>query len=694
MNPSNLSFSRLKLWPLFLLLAAELAALGAILRFSGQDPLSWVTRFSALVAFLILLSGFLPALLRPSSDTLIAGCLATVMASVVVIPFSAEDLPAGFSNTSIAQLAAPFLILRLVNGVWIGPLAFHLAIRFPQRQSISDRSLAVIYIVSLGLLVLLLLAGFASLRILAALALLVWSIGLVIGAGAILLRSSRRVDPQDPRPAQQARLLFVAIALAGLPALLRPLGLVFRADIIPYDLMLAALILIPLGIAYAVLQADLFGIDRVLRRALAYAALSLLLLVIYFALTLGLTALLARLWPGLRGLATLLALFAAALAFEPSRRRLQSWVDRLLYPDRLRFQQAVVEARHAIGRVAGRQEIVSLLTSDFPTSLGADWAVLSLAPDPETPGRAPGEPAWNAQLVAGGHPLGRYWLGPRRQGPGYDADETAQLQTLAGQAALALAYAGSIEELRGLNRELEERVAQRTVQVLDQQRALAAHGERQRLARDLHDSVTQSLFSINLSARALRNLVRRDPPAAIDGLVELETAAQQALSEMRALLAQLRASVPEPEPPVGQLHPTQPDSLDLVALLEQHCARLQHAAVSESGELPFNVRVTAPDLIPLPAPLASELIQALREALHNVLKHSGIRQAECAVTCQDGWLHISVIDHGVGFDPQQVSSGAYGLRGINERLTALNGSLEVHSAPGKGTVLEMHVPYP
>jgi len=235
--------------------------------------------------------------------------------------------------------------------------------------------------------------------------------------------------------------------------------------------------------------------------------------------------------------------------------------------------------------------------------------------------------------------------------------------------------------------------------VLDQQRALAVFEERQRLARDLHDSVTQSLFSINLSARALRSLVRRDPPSAIDGLAELEAAAKQALSEMRSLLAQLRASVQEPEHQAEQPRPSPPDSLDpvasldLVTLLDQLCARLQQAAVSEREDSPFNVWVKAPDSVSLPAPLAGELIQILREALHNVLKHSGVRRAECAVICQDGWLQITVSDQGVGFDPQQISPGAFGLRGIHERLAALDGSLEVHSAPGKGTVLDIIVPY-
>jgi len=710
------------LWPLLLLLAAELAALAFVLRSAwlpdaptgpwigpGLADLfshSPISPFSVLVAVLVLLSGLLPALLRPARETLIAGCLATVLAGIVVTPFNAQDLPHDFFTKPLIWTANPFLILRLINGACIGPLAFHLAARFPLRHPISGRKMAAVYAISLVLSLVLLLAQGKELRILAALALMLWTVALVIAAGWLLLRSSRVVDPENPRPAQQARLLFISITLAGLPALLRPVGLAFRVEIIPFDLMLAALTLIPLGIAYAVLRHDLFGIDRLMRRALAYAALSLLLLVFYFALTLGLSALLARVWPGLPGLATLLSLFAAALAFEPSRRRLQGWIDRSLYPDQTHFQRAVQQAGATLAGVANRQEIVQLLTETLPASLGSEWASLSHAPTSAKINLPERSAVWDAVLVAGGRSLGHYWLGPRRLGPGFDAEEQAQLQALIGQAALAFAYADTIADLRALNRELEERVASRAAQLLDQQRALAAYDERQRLARELHDSVTQSLFSINLSARALRNLVHRNPTAAITGLTELELAAQQALTEMRSLLAQLRSnnqSAPMTEQPESV--PALPGLVDLVALLSEQCLRLERGSLAETGRPALHIDLHAPEVLYLPASIAHETIQAAREAFHNALKHSGVDSAECWLESGDGLLRLTIQDHGVGFslaesppggdsclNPEHTPMG-YGLRGIRERLAALHGSLEIHSAPGAGTRLEITLPY-
>lgn len=702
-----------RLWPLFLLLIADAIALLAVLQLpSPGAPVERPTLFSTLVAGLVLLTGLLPALLRPGRETLLAGCLAVALSSVLIIPFESRDLPAYFFRTAIIQSAPAYLVLRLLNGVSIAPLAFHLAARFPKRQPVGRGLLAAAYMLSLGLLLLLLETSQKWVRISAGLLLMVLAIGLIVAAGYLLLRLSRRPDPSDPRPAQQARLLFTCITLAGVPALLRPLGLVFRVELIPYSLSLAALTLLPAGIAYTVLRTDLFGIDRALRRGLVYAVLSLLGLVAYLALTVSLTAILSGLAPGLRGLAALAALLAAALAFEPARRRVQAGIDRLLYPDRLNFQRAVGAARQELERVVRREQIIRLLAEQLPLRLGAEWASLTLAPEPEVPGQQLSEPAWNGRLVVAGQPLGRYWLGPRRLGPPYDSDELAQLNALVAQAAMALAYADTIEALRQLNRELEGRVSRRTTEVLAGQRALAAYEERQRLARELHDSVTQSLFSINLSARALRNLVHRDPQAAVNGLGELEGAAQLALAEMRALLAQLRTPAPdgiEGEAGVDELLDTarqaaplaeasfdpsvvpQPE-VDVVELITAQCAQLKGEPGIDGIPPLLEVHLCVPAALMLPERQAHEILQIVREALHNVVKHSGVRQATCSLEVNQDQIFLEVKDAGHGFGPTPAVDG-YGLRGIRERVAALSGRVEINSAGGHGVVLRVVVPF-
>jgi signal transduction histidine kinase len=684
-----------QLWPVFLLLLGEALALGGFAANPGMRPPILATPFSALVAALILFCGLLPALLRPSLETLLAGCLATVMAGILITPIEVEALPAELFHAPLAQVVPAYLVLRLVNGTCLGPLLFHLLGRFPRRSLLSTLVMAGVYAASLGLLLVFLLVNVKAIRLTAFVGIVVVVLGLVVAAVMLLFRSSQDISPKNFRAAQQARLLFISLLLAEMPALLRPLGLFFRVEFIPYNLFLAAQILVPLGIAYAVLRHDLFDIDRALRRGLAYATLSILLLAVYFGLTVALTALLTSTWPELRGLVTLISLFAAALAFEPLRQRVQYGIDRALYPDRLNFQHAIAAAQQALERVVDRQEVVRLLTEDLPPRLGADWASLSLPPAPETPGRTDGTPAWNAQLMVAGKSLGRYWLGSRRVGPSYDRDEQAQLQSLAGQAALALAYADTIEALSELNRELEGRVAERTAQVLDQQRSLAALEERQCLARDLHDSITQALFSINLSARALRGLVRRDLPAAVAGLGELEESAQQALAEMRALLAQLRSTQP---PGIGAaLQPSQAEeppqaTEDLILSLTHHCEGLRREAGSDGLPPLLDVRLEAPQTLFLPAFLARHAFNVIKEALHNVVKHSGAAQAVCRVECDDQWLKLAVIDQGGGFDPQTIPVTSFGLRGMQERLQVIGGRLEIYSSPASGTSVQARIP--
>lgn len=92
-------------------------------------------------------------------------------------------------------------------------------------------------------------------------------------------------------------------------------------------------------------------------------------------------------------------------------------------------------------------------------------------------------PAWNTRLVAGSVTVGGYWLGPRRAGPQYDVDEVRRLNALAGQAALALAYANAYKSLYELNKNLKSRVKEQTEQAITDQKSIAAYEEHQRITQ-------------------------------------------------------------------------------------------------------------------------------------------------------------------------------------------------------------------
>ena len=240
------------------------------------------------------------------------------------------------------------------------------------------------------------------------------------------------------------------------------------------------------------------------------------------------------------------------------------------------------------------------------------------------------------------------------------------------QAALALAYADTFDTVLQLNQELEERVATRTEHMLAHQRALAVMEERQRLARDLHDSIKQTLFSLGLGIRSARSAVRANPDTAIALLQHQEQAAIQAQAEMGDLLAQLRTPAT--------------DSADVVPLLERYCASLaqQHG---------LHITQCLPTALVLPEPVTRELANVVKEALHNVLRHSGASEAELCLTLNSPdqrSLLLTIIDRGRGFDPAATQHG-HGLRGMRERVAALGGSLVIEAVPQKGTTLWVHL---
>jgi signal transduction histidine kinase len=319
-----------------------------------------------------------------------------------------------------------------------------------------------------------------------------------------------------------------------------------------------------------------------------------------------------------------------------------------------------------LSQVVQRAAVITLLEDELPRQLGAAWARLVLCPAFDQPPNATQPGVWNTLLMVGGRPVGSYWLGPRRSGLKYDANEQEQLLGLMQQAALALAYAETFDTLAQLNAELEERVATRTEHVLAQQRELASLEERQRLARDLHDSVKQTLFSLGLGLRSARNRVRSEPDEAVNLLRQQEDAALTAQVEMGRLLSQLRTQSTEHG--------------DLVAILRRHCAMLaqQHG---------FHVTLETPPALTLPESLLSELTYVVKEALHNAFRHSGAAHVQLTLTHDDDVLTVCIIDQGCGFDTTAAPQQGHGLRGIRERVTNLGGRLEIQSAPGRGTTI-------
>lgn len=199
----------------------------------------------------------------------------------------------------------------------------------------------------------------------------------------------------------------------------------------------------------------------------------------------------------------------------------------------------------------------------------------------------------------------------------------------------------------------------------------AALEERQRLARDLHDSVSQALFGIALGARTARTLAERDPAAVIEPLDYVLGLAEAGLAEMRALIFELR---PEALASEGLV-----DALDRQAraLAARHAIEVD-ASLGDEPDLDLAVK--------------EALYRVAQEALHNVVKHAHATRVEVHLHLDGDRVRLRIGDDGVGFDPTAAFPGHLGLTSMRERIAGVGGEIELTSRPDAGTTLLVHVP--
>jgi signal transduction histidine kinase len=200
--------------------------------------------------------------------------------------------------------------------------------------------------------------------------------------------------------------------------------------------------------------------------------------------------------------------------------------------------------------------------------------------------------------------------------------------------------------------------------------------ERQRIARDLHDSVSQSLFSTTLHVRAAQHALAREGLGSTgpvgEELSEIGQLTRGALAEMRALIFELRPGALAEE--------------GLVAALTKQASAL-------SAREGLVTEVDGPDeRLPLAPEVEEQLYRLGQEALANVVKHARASSAIVRIAAMDHSVSIEVSDDGRGFDPARVGREHFGLRSMRSRVADLGGRLQVTSAPGYGTVLRVEVP--
>lgn len=199
--------------------------------------------------------------------------------------------------------------------------------------------------------------------------------------------------------------------------------------------------------------------------------------------------------------------------------------------------------------------------------------------------------------------------------------------------------------------------------------ALAVLEERQRLARNLHDAINQSLFSAGLIAEVLPRLWERDQAEARRSLEDLRKLTRGAMAEMRALLAELRPSTL-----------TDAELGDLLHLLGN----------AFTGRTNIPAKVTVVGQGALPADVQVAIYRVCQEALNNVAKHARASLVEIYLKHEETAIELSIRDDGQGFDPERTTSGHYGLSMMQERAEAVGAHLSITSQPGHGTKLAIH----
>ena len=195
---------------------------------------------------------------------------------------------------------------------------------------------------------------------------------------------------------------------------------------------------------------------------------------------------------------------------------------------------------------------------------------------------------------------------------------------------------------------------------------LAVLEERQRLARNLHDAVNQSLFSAGLIAEVLPRLWDRDQEEARRSLEDLRRLTRGALAEMRALLAELRPST-------------------LIDSSLSDLLRLLGNAFSGRTNVPVSLQVSGEFFLPAEAQIA--FYRICQESLNNIAKHAKATQVEIGLNQDGAVIELRIHDNGVGFDTNEIFSGHYGLSMMRERAEAAGALLSVTSQPGQGTEL-------
>lgn len=221
-------------------------------------------------------------------------------------------------------------------------------------------------------------------------------------------------------------------------------------------------------------------------------------------------------------------------------------------------------------------------------------------------------------------------------------------------------------------------VAIENARLYEQAHSLAALKERQKLARELHDSVSQALYGIGLGTRTALTLLEKD--GSEGQVTQLRQPLEYTLSLAKAALVEMRALIFE----------LRPESLEVEGLI----ALLTRSSDALHARHQLEVQTSFCPEPELPLRAKEALYRVAQEALHNVVRHAEASRATISLTAFEGDIVLEVTDDGIGFDPQAHFPGHLGLQSMRERVEGIGGQLKVTSSPGVGTSIWARIPMP
>jgi signal transduction histidine kinase len=425
---------------------------------------------------------------------------------------------------------------------------------------------------------------------------------------------------------------------------------------------------VPVGAAIAILRFRLFDIDVVISKAIVYGSLAAFIAIVYVGLVAGVGQL-----AGAVGTPVLSAIAAAivALAFQPVRRRMQRFANRLVYGQRATPYEVLSDFSGQVAHAYSVEDILPKMAQIVAAGTGvaraevwlrvgaelrsvARWpqdGAASPSPVPMPSGEIPefGEGEAVFPVVHQGDMLGAIAI----QAPAGDpitADKEKLIANLAAQAGLVLRNVRLLEDIRASR--------QRIVTAQD--------AAARRLERNIHDGAQQQLVALAIKTGLADSLVGHDDAEAHQMLSQIQAEIKEALSDLRDL--------------ARGIYPPLLADLGLVAALQAQARKSALPAVVEGDGLGR-----------YPQEAETAVYFCALEALQNVAKYARASRAIVRLSAPNGALAFCVEDDGVGFDPNAKGHGS-GIQGMSDRLAALGGELRVTSTPGAGTIVNGSVP--